>query len=103
MGEIKLSKDKLWKLSNAYLSFIASNFAQQKNVAQYELPTEGYTLLDAHLGAGFKLGKQIAMFDIFCTNLLNTAYFNQLSLVKYINVRDMGRNIGVQMRIPLGN
>jgi hypothetical protein len=37
----------------------------------------------------------------FCTNLLNEGYYNQLSLVKYINVKDMGRNIGVQMSMPL--
>jgi iron complex outermembrane receptor protein len=102
-GEIKLSKEKLWVFSNAYVSFIISNYAQQKNVAQYELSTEGYTLLDAHLGAGFKLAKHTATLDIFCTNLLNTAYFNQLSLVKYINVRDMGRNIGFQLRVPFGD
>jgi iron complex outermembrane receptor protein len=79
-----------------------SNYAKQKNVAEYELSTEGYTLLDAHVGAGFKLGRQKATVDIFCTNLLNTGYFNQLSLVKYIGVRDMGRNIGVQFHIPFG-
>jgi iron complex outermembrane receptor protein len=102
-GEIKLSKEKLWGFSNAYVSFIISNYAQQKNVAQYELSTAGYTLFDAHLGAGFKIGKHTATLDIFCTNLLNTAYFNQLSLVKYINVRDMGRNIGFQLRVPFGD
>jgi hypothetical protein len=39
--------------------------------------------------------------DLFCTNLMNTGYYNQLSLVKYIGIRDMGRNIGVQIRVPL--
>ena len=102
IGEVKLSKDKIWKFSNTYLSFIVSNYTKKKSIAQYELSTDGYTLLDVHIGADFKLGKQKAMFDIFCTNLLNTGYYNQLSLVKYIGVRDMGRNIGVQLHIPFG-
>ena len=102
IGEVKLSKDKLWKFNDSYISFIVSNYAKKKNVAEYELSTKGYTLLDVQIGAGFKLGKQKATFNIFCTNLLNTGYFNQLSLVKYIGVKDMGRNIGVQLHIPFG-
>src|SRR5207249_2563521 len=58
VGEIKLLKNKIGKFSDTYVSFIISNYAEQNNVAEYELKTEGYTLLDVHLGAAFKLGKQ---------------------------------------------
>ncbi len=102
IGEVKLSKDKFWKFNDNYISFVVRNFEKQKNVAEYELATDGYTLLDIHIGASFKLGKQKATFDIFCTNAINTGYYNQLSLVKYIGVRDMGRNIGLQLHIPFG-
>lgn len=101
VGEIKLTKEKIGMFNNGYLSFIVSNYSKQKNVAEYELSTDGYTLLDIHIGSLFKIGKQKASFDLFCTNLLNTGYFNQLSLVKYIGVRDMGRNIGATLHIPL--
>ena len=101
IGEIKLMKEKMGKLSDAYFSLIASNYSKQTKVTEYELSTEGYTLLDAHVGSFITLGKHKYEFGIFCTNLLNTAYFNQLSLIKYIGVRDMGRNIGVQLHIPL--
>ena len=102
IGEIKLSKQKVWKFNDSYLSFIISNYVKQSNIAQYELSTDGYTLLDVHAGGKFRLGNQNVSLDIFCTNLLNKGYFNQLSLVKNINVRDMGRNIGVQLHIPFG-
>ena len=36
IGEVKLSKEKTWKFSDSYLSFIVSNYAKQKNIAQYE-------------------------------------------------------------------
>jgi iron complex outermembrane receptor protein len=102
IGEVRLNKKKAWIFSESYLSFIVSNYMQQKNVAAYELSTDGYTLLDFHAGGNFKLGKQTLSLDLFCTNLLNTGYYNQLSLVKYIGVRDMGRNIGLQLHIPFG-
>jgi iron complex outermembrane receptor protein len=110
--ELKLMKEKLWKFSNTYFSVIASNYSDQGNLSYYEeldtkaaeakgLEFEGYTLLDLHLGASFKMGKQKASFDLFCTNVMNTGYFNQLSLIKYIGVRDMGRNIGFRLHIPI--
>ena len=105
-------KEKLWKFSGSYFSLVASNYSDQRNLSYYEeldtkaaeakgLDFGGYTLLDLHLGASFKMGTGNASFDIFCTNLLNTGYFNQLSLVKYIGVRDMGRNIGVRLHLPI--
>jgi iron complex outermembrane receptor protein len=101
IGELKFSKSKMGKLNSPYASVIVSKYFKQNNVAQYELSSDAYTLVDFHVGAAFKLGKQMANVDIYCTNLLNTAYFNQLSLVKYIGVGDMGRNIGVQIHLPL--
>jgi hypothetical protein len=112
IGELKLMKEKLWKFNGSYFSVIASNYSDQGNLSYYEeldtksseakgLDFEGYTLLDLHLGASFKLGKGNASFDLFCTNVMNTGYFNQLSLVKYIGVRDMGRNIGFRLHIPI--
>ena len=101
IGEIKFSKDKMGKLISPNISLIISNYFEQKNITAYEFASDGYALVDFHVGASFRMGKQMAVVDLFCTNLLNTAYFNQLSLVKNIGVHDMGRNIGLQMHIPL--
>jgi iron complex outermembrane receptor protein len=114
IGEVKLSKEKMGKLRDTYLSFVVSNYSEQKNLSSIEkadqdaaaairnISFDGYTLLDVHVGAAFKLGNQKATVDLFCTNIANTAYFNQLSLVKFIGVRDMGRNIGFTLHIPFG-
>lgn len=112
VGELKLMKNKLWKFSDTYFAVIASNYSDQSDLSYYEeadakaaegkgIEFEGYTLIDLHAGASFKMGKQKASFDIFCTNALNTGYFSQLSLIKYIGVRDMGRNIGFRLHLPL--
>jgi iron complex outermembrane receptor protein len=101
-GEIKLIRKQLWKFNNSYFSIKASNYQKRNDVAEYELSSDAYTLLDVSIGGSFKIFKQEADLSIFCTNLTNEAYFNQLSLVKYIGVRDMGRNIGFNLHMPFG-
>ena len=103
IAEISLRKDKVLGFQKTYCSLLVSNYAKQNHVADYEWSTDGYSLLDVHVGGSFRLGKQRTSFDLFCTNLLNTGYYNQLSLVKNIGVQDMGRNIGISFHIPISS
>ena len=67
-------------------------------MARFEEATDGYFLTDLFIGASPSLGKQHRWnFTAFCTNLLNKGYFNHQSLVKTIDVREAGRNIGIQI------
>lgn len=103
IGQLKLSHTKKILLTNPYIAFVVSNYFEQEKVAAYEPATDGYTLLDVHAGGGFKLFKQNAMLSIFSTNVLNTGYYNHLSLVKNIGVREMGMNIGFNLKVTIGN
>ncbi len=100
VGELMVTREKLWKFTRSYISMVVSNYSKQKNVTDYELSTDGYTLLDLHVGGSFKMFHQQASINIYCNNLLNTGYYNQLSLVKYIGVKDMGRSIGFSLHVP---
>lgn len=102
IGEVKLSKNNCWKFSDAFVSVVVSNYQKKNKVADYELASDSYTLLDLFFGGSFKWRNQKATINLYCTNVLNAAYYNQLSLVKYIGVKDMGRNIGFQLHIPFG-
>ncbi len=102
VGEVKFMKEKFSFMMQPYISFVVSNYFDQKMNSEFELPTEGYTLIDVHIGGKFKIGKQKADFNIFCTNVANTAYYSHLSLIRQIGVREMGRNIGFQLRVPFG-
>ena len=102
IGEVKFSKEKFHGIAHPYLTFVVNNYFNQDKNANYEHPSDGYTLIDIHVGGEFKIGKQKANINIFCTNVANTAYFSHLSLIKSIGVRDMGRNIGIQLRVPFG-
>jgi iron complex outermembrane receptor protein len=102
IGQLKLSSAKKILLNEPYILFVVSNYFKQEKVASYEIPTEGYTLLDVHVGGKFKLFKQNTSLSIFGTNILNEGYYNHLSLVKNIGVREMGMNIGFALKMQFG-
>lgn len=79
-----------------------------------ETATPGYALLNAGIGAGFtnKLGKKIFDVYIMGNNLLNVAYQDHLSRMKYFEpysnstsghygIYNMGRNIAFKIEFPL--
>ncbi|HKR03847.1 MAG TPA: TonB-dependent receptor, partial [Bacteroidia bacterium] len=102
VGQLKLSSAKKIVFNEPYFAFVVSNYFKQKKVAPYEIPTDGYTLLDVHLGGNFRLLKQRASLSIFGTNILNKGYYNHLSLIKNIGVREMGMNFGFALKVQFG-
>ncbi len=87
------------KWQQLYATLQLSVYSKQEKIAQFEEGTEGYFLADIFIGASPLLGKNHRWsITAFCTNLLNKGYFNHLSLIKTIDVREPGRNIGVQVQ-----
>jgi iron complex outermembrane recepter protein len=103
IGQLKLSSAKKMVLNDPYIAFVVSNYFKQEKVAPYEITTDGYTLLDVHIGGNFKLFKQRALLSVFGTNILNKAYYNHLSLIKNIGIREMGLNVGFALKVQIGN
>ena len=76
-----------------------------------ETPTPGYALLSLSAGTDIQVkGKKIAEFYITADNLLNKAYQNHLSRLKYADenvvtgrrgVYDMGRNVTFKVVVPI--
>ncbi|MGE5108740.1 MAG: TonB-dependent receptor plug domain-containing protein [Sphingobacteriales bacterium] len=92
-------KDEGKKWQQLYATLQLSAYGKQNKVAQFEEETDGYFLADIFIGASPALGKHHRWnFTAFCTNLFNKGYFNHLSLIKTIDVREPGRNIGLQVR-----
>jgi len=92
-------KENCNKWQQVYATLQLDNYFMQDKVAQFEEATDGYFLADIFIGASPKLGKKHHWnFTAFCTNLFNKGYFNHLSLVKAIDVREAGRNIGLQVQ-----
>lgn len=99
---LTLSRDKLKYLYQPYAGFTVSSYLKQDKTAGFEAPTEGYTLLDIHLGSRFKWGSHFFDLDVAVNNILNKSYFNHLSLIKTIGVHEIGRNVMIRLHVPFG-
>ncbi len=102
VSELKFKRSKLDYIRDPYVSFAVSHYFAPHDVAAYELASADYTLLDLHLGGTFKWGNQYMDITLSCMNLLNEGYFNHLSLIKSIGIKEMGRDFVLQLRVPFG-
>ncbi len=80
-----------------YITLQAAAYSSQKNVAAFETRSPGYVVTDIYAGVTPPLGADSRWkFVLFCNNVFNVDYFNHLSLIKTIGVKEPGRNIGLQ-------
>jgi iron complex outermembrane receptor protein len=93
---------KLMWFFNPYVTVAATNYVAQKDTAAFELVSESYTLFDLRIGLQLPFAHQYVDLNLSVNNLLNTPYMSYLSQVRYIGVRDMGRNVSIRIRIPFG-
>ncbi|WP_029282345.1 TonB-dependent receptor [Pedobacter sp. R20-19] len=96
--------------NDAYL-FVGINSAFKQNRVDdtFETPTSGYTLLNAGIGATFKLGNQPVKLSVSANNLLDQKYYDALSRYKpgrlssenpSLGVYNTGRNITFGLYVP---
>ncbi len=73
----------------------------QEHPATIETRTKEYYLLNAGLGARLMMKKEPIHFSIACNNLLNNNYYDHLSRFKSYGIHNIGRNIVLNIKIPL--
>ena len=101
-------------LNNLYIAVGLDCYLKQTHIYSAddtETPTPGYALLSLSAGTDIQLhGKKLAEFYIVADNLLNKAYQNHLSRLKYADenvatgrrgVYNMGRNITFKIVVPI--
>ncbi|GAA0524691.1 TonB-dependent receptor [Chitinophaga japonensis] len=102
-------------LRNAYVGLQMDMNLDQNNVFsayETETPTEGYTLLNANLGADFVNRNKKVLFSLHfaVNNIGDVAYQNHLSRLKYapeneatgrMGVFNMGRTFSVKLAVPI--
>jgi iron complex outermembrane receptor protein len=101
---------KIKGTNEAYFSVgINSAFKQTRIDESFEMPTSGYTLLNAGIGATFNFGKQPIKISVSGSNLLNQKYYDALSRFKpgrydqenpNLGIYNVGRNITFGLFIP---
>ena len=110
-------ESKGWHLINGFVKVQMAWYATQDRVYltdNTESRTPGYVLLNAGLGAGLtnKKGKILFNLYLMANNLLNTAYQDHLSRLKYFEpypdapiahhgIYNMGTNIAIKLDFPL--
>jgi iron complex outermembrane recepter protein len=77
------------RFHNTYLSFNATYTAAQNHISTYETGSPQYWLFSMGAGTVYKKMR----FTLTCTNLTNKIYNNHLSRLRYVGIRDMGRNV----------
>ncbi len=108
---------KKGQIVNAFAKIGVTYYAKQNRAYTAfgtETPTPGYALLNAGVGAGFanKKGKTIMSLYVLGSNLLNSAYQDHLSRLKYFEfypnnftghngIYNMGTNISIKVNFPL--
>jgi iron complex outermembrane receptor protein len=98
---IKYQQAHIKWVDNAYASLDYRITAAQRNIVPPEVMTEGFQLLNLRLGGDVMVHHQEVDFAIQIQNLLNTKYFNHTSFYRLINVPEAGRNIIVNVTIPI--
>jgi len=103
---------KIKGVEGFYISAGIDNFFKQSRVdATFETPTDAYTLLNAGIGATFKLGAQPLKLYISGYNLTNKRYYDALSRLRpgrysqedpTYGVYNPGRNITFGVYLPFG-
>jgi iron complex outermembrane recepter protein len=104
-------------LRNSFVKIQLAVYAKQNRVYlanNTETPTPGYTLLNAGIGTDItnRSGKVLINVGVFGNNLLDVAYQDHLSRLKYFEpypndprghsgIYNMGRNAGIKISVPI--
>lgn len=92
-----------WKfLKEAYIR-LAWNWANaQERTDRNERATPGYHLVHFGLGSSCQITKKYALsFSVNVRNIFDVAYYNHLSRWRYLNLPEPGRNVNLQLTVPL--
>ena len=100
-SSLRFEKTLSGKLSSVYAEPELVYVATQNSPAQFETSTGSYSLANFYLGIVIPKGKSNLTVSLSGQNLFNKAYADHLSLLKYYGILNPGRNITLNIHIPL--
>jgi iron complex outermembrane receptor protein len=99
VSSFRFEKMLLKKIRNLFLEPEAVMVLQQHRPAEFETATPAYWLLNCAAGFSFPLKSREMNISIVGQNLLNTAYADHLSRIKYFGMLNIGRNIMMRVQV----
>ena len=100
-SELKWMPVSPLKKVKVYLRFGSALAFQQDHPAPLETASKAYHLLHAGAGISITLKGHYLGIDVEIRNLLNTSYIDHLSTLKSLGYLNMGRNVVLNLSIPL--
>jgi iron complex outermembrane recepter protein len=97
-NEISLVKKQLGIIQNPYFSISGNYIFDQNRAAPLEESTPGYFLMGMNLGGSLDIGQKKLNIYVSGTNLLNVAYLDHMSLFRPFGIRQLGRNIALNIQ-----
>jgi len=92
--------NELSSLKNFYCTLSLRSYLKQDRTAEEETTTPAYSLVDISLGSTVNLFDLDIALSLNATNLLDKKYVDHLSLLKPLEILDMGRNISLAVNVP---
>jgi len=97
----KYSPEQAGPLIHPYVLVDVKLVASQNRIVPPEEPTPGYQLIHLGFGAELPLRDRYVNISFQVKNLLNRKYFDHTSYYRLINVPEAGRNMVLNVTIPL--
>lgn len=96
--ELNFTLNEWGKLKRPYLNVTGSLALDQNRPAQLEEATPGYFIMGLHFGSEFSLWQQELNASLSANNLLDVHYLDHMSLYRPFGVRQLGRNISLNLQ-----
>lgn len=100
LGRVSYHSDGWDWLKNLVVTLQPRHVMQQDRIANGEIVTPSYTLVDVLLGGLVKIGNTEMKTDLVVQNLLNTAYADHLSRYKKYALNP-GINVSLRIAVPI--
>jgi iron complex outermembrane recepter protein len=98
---LQINGKNFQKISSPWISLDWIGVAGQQRIVPPEEPTPGYMLLNITAGARLLVRKAPIEVILGIQNLLNTRYLEHMSYYRMINIPGPGRNVTLQLYIPV--
>lgn len=84
-------------LNNSFISINNTNVFKQKDINEDETYGEAYQVFNISLGSGLKSNNSTLNFTFSVDNIFNQEYVDHLSVLKEVNIPNMGRSFNVSV------
>lgn len=98
---VRYQQVQLKKVEDAYISFDYRLSAAQNNIVPPEVVTAGFQVCNLSLGGNLKFQQQTMRVAMQLRNIFNAQFFNHTSYYRLINVPEPGRNLVLNITIPI--